>query len=91
MDIEEPWARQESYAKAEALKKQLSSLDKATTSITGSGRPLTFEMTRADFEKLIKAKVTKTEADGGRIEPDPGLPEDARGHFRRAACVHPQP
>jgi molecular chaperone DnaK len=61
LDIGEPWARQESYGKAETLKKQLSSLDKATTSLTGSGRPLAFEMTRADFEKLIKAKVTRTE------------------------------
>ena len=61
LDIEELWARQESYGKAEALKKQLSSLDKAATSLTGSGRPLAFEMTRPEFEKLIKAKLTKTE------------------------------
>jgi molecular chaperone DnaK len=62
LDIEtEPWAQQDAYGKAEALKKELSTLDSATTSLTGSGRPLAFELTRAQFEKLIKDKVTATE------------------------------
>jgi molecular chaperone DnaK len=62
LDIEtEPWARQDAYAKAEALKKELSTLESGTTSLTGSGRPLAFDLTRAQFEKLIKDKVTATE------------------------------
>jgi molecular chaperone DnaK len=62
LDIEtEPWARQDAYAKAEALKKELSTLESGTASLTGSGRPLAFELTRAQFEKLIKDKVTATE------------------------------
>jgi molecular chaperone DnaK len=62
LDIEtEPWARQDAYGKAEALKKELSTLETGSTSLTGSGRPLPFELTRAQFEKLIKDKVTATE------------------------------
>jgi len=62
LDIEsEPWARQDAYGKAEALKKELSTLESASTSLTGSGRPLPFELTRAQFEKLIRQKVTATE------------------------------
>jgi molecular chaperone DnaK len=62
LDIEtEPWARQDAYGKAEALKKELSTLESATTSLTGSGRPLAFELTRTQFGKLITAKVTATE------------------------------
>ena len=62
LDIEtEAWARQDAYGKAEALKKNLSSMEEASTSLTGSGRPMAFEMTRAQFEKLIRDKVTATE------------------------------
>jgi molecular chaperone DnaK len=62
LDIEtEPWARQDAYGKAEALKKELSTLDSAGASLTGSGRPLPFELTRDQFEKLIKGKITATE------------------------------
>jgi molecular chaperone DnaK len=62
LDIEsEAWARQDAYDKAEALKKDLSSLESSTTSLTGSGRPLAFELTQTGFEKLIKNKVTSTE------------------------------
>jgi molecular chaperone DnaK len=61
LDIEEPWARQDAYGKAEAMKKELSTLETATTSLTGSGRPLAFELTRARFEKLIERRVTSTE------------------------------
>jgi molecular chaperone DnaK len=62
LDIEtEPWARQDAYGKAEALKKELSTLEAASTSLTGSGRPLGFELSRAQFEKLIRDKVTATE------------------------------
>lgn len=62
LDIEtEAWARQDAYGKAEALKKELSTLETGTTSLTGSGRPLPFELTRAQFEKLIKKQLTATE------------------------------
>jgi molecular chaperone DnaK len=62
LDIEsEAWARQDAYDKSEALKKDLSSLESASTSLTGSGRPLPFDLTRAEFEKLIKNKITATE------------------------------
>jgi molecular chaperone DnaK len=62
LDIEtEPWARQDAYGKAEALKKELSTLESAAASLTGSGRPLPFELTRAEFEKLIREKITATE------------------------------
>jgi molecular chaperone DnaK len=62
LDIEsEAWARQDAYGKAEAVKKELSTLESATTSLTGSGRPLPFELTRAQFEKLLKQKLTGTE------------------------------
>jgi molecular chaperone DnaK len=62
LDIEtEPWARQDAYSKAEALKKELSSLESASTSLTGSGRPLPFELTRAQFEKLLQRQLTATE------------------------------
>jgi molecular chaperone DnaK len=62
LDIEtEPWARQDAYGKAEALKKELSTLESAAASLTGSGRPLAFELTRAQFEKLIADKITATE------------------------------
>ena len=62
LDIEtEAWARQDAYDKAEELKKELSGLDSATTSLTGSGRPLPFEMTRGELEKLLKNLLTKVE------------------------------
>jgi len=62
LDIEtEAWARQDAYDKAEALKKDLSALESAGTSLTGSGRPLPFDLTRAEFEKLIRDRVTATE------------------------------
>jgi len=62
LDIEtEPWARQDAYGKAEAMKKELSTLETASTSLTGSGRPLAFELTRGQFEKLIEKKVIATE------------------------------
>jgi molecular chaperone DnaK len=61
LDIEEPWARQDAYGKAEALKKSLSSLETASTSLVGSGRPLSFELSRAQFERLIKDNITATE------------------------------
>jgi molecular chaperone DnaK len=62
LDIEtEAWARQDAYGKAEALKKELSTLESASTSLTGSGRPLPFELSRAQFEKLIKNTLTRTE------------------------------
>jgi molecular chaperone DnaK len=59
--VSEAWARQDAYDKAEALKKDLSTLESASTSLTGSGRPLPFELTQAEFEKLIRNKVTATE------------------------------
>jgi molecular chaperone DnaK len=62
LDVEtEAWARQDTYDKAEALKKELSTMEAAATSLTGSGRPLPFEMTRADFDKLLKNLLTTVE------------------------------
>jgi molecular chaperone DnaK (HSP70) len=62
LDIEtEPWARQDAHAKAETLKKELSTLESATTSLTICGRPLAFELTRAEFEQLIKDQMIATE------------------------------
>jgi len=57
----EPWGRQDAYSKAEALKKELSTLETASTSLTGDGRQVPFELSRAQFEELIKSKVTAIE------------------------------
>ena len=62
LDIEtEAWARQDAYGKAEAIKKELSVLDSAVTSLTGSGRPLPFELTRAEFESLMAGNLAQVE------------------------------
>lgn len=57
----EPWARQDAYLKAEEMKKELSGLDTASRSLTGSGRPLQFDLSRSDFEALIKEKLREVE------------------------------
>jgi molecular chaperone DnaK len=74
LDIEtEAWARQDAYGKAEAMKKELSTLESAATSLTGSGRPLPFEMTRTTFEKLLKVTLTTTEDTTTNTLDDAGL------------------
>ena len=61
LDIKtEAWARQDAYNKAEAMK-ELSSLDSAVTSLTGSGRPVAFKLSRAEFERLIAKKLRMVE------------------------------
>jgi molecular chaperone DnaK len=57
----EPWARQDAYLKAEEMKKELSDLDTASRSLTGSGRPLQFDLSRNEFEGLIKEKLREVE------------------------------
>lgn len=62
LDIEtEAWARQDAYGKAEELKKELSFAEIASASLTGSGRPLQFDMTRAEFGRLLREKLTAVE------------------------------
>jgi molecular chaperone DnaK len=60
LDIEtEAWARQDAVSKAEQVKKELSAQESAATSLTGSGRPLAFELDRAAFDKLLKNYLTR--------------------------------
>jgi molecular chaperone DnaK len=57
----EAWAKQDAYLKAEDIKIELSSLDAASRSLTGSGRPLQFDMSRREFEKLLTDKLREVE------------------------------
>ena len=57
----EAWARQDANAKAEELKKELSTLDTSSRSLTGSGRPLQFDLSRGDFEALLSEKLREVE------------------------------
>jgi molecular chaperone DnaK len=57
----EAWARQDAFLKAEELKKELSTLDSSSRSLTGSGRPLQFDLTRGEFEKLLSEKLREVE------------------------------
>jgi molecular chaperone DnaK len=59
--VTEAWARQDAYLKAEEMKKELSGLDSATRSLTGSGRPLQYDLTRGDFERLLSEKLREVE------------------------------
>jgi len=62
LDIEtEAWARQDAYAKAEEIKKKLSFTEVAGESLTGSGRPLRFELTRSEFESLMANRLREVE------------------------------
>jgi len=62
LDIEtEAWARQDAYLKAEEMKKELSDLDASSRSLTGSGRPLQFDLSRGDFEALLRDKLREVE------------------------------
>lgn len=53
----DPWTKQDSYAKAEEIKKELSSLETAGRPITGSGRPVMFSVGRGEFEGMIKTQL----------------------------------
>jgi molecular chaperone DnaK len=57
----EPWTRQDAFAKAEDIKKELSSLETATRPVTAGGRPVMFTLSRGDFEKLIKLHLQGVE------------------------------
>jgi len=57
----EAWARQDAYLKAEEMKKELSALEAASRSLTGSGRPLQFDLTRREFEGLLRDKLREVE------------------------------
>ncbi len=53
----DPWTKADAYAKAEEVKKELSSLDSSTRPITAGGRPVMFSLSRAEFEGLIKQQL----------------------------------
>jgi molecular chaperone DnaK len=54
MDITaDPWTRQDAYAKAEDIKKELSTAPSATRPITAGGRPIAFTLERTRFERLL--------------------------------------
>jgi len=57
----EAWARQDAYAKAEEMKKELSTMETSSRSLTGSGRPLQFDLSRSDFEALLAEKLQEVE------------------------------
>jgi molecular chaperone DnaK len=62
LDVEtEPWAKQDAYLKAEQIKKDLSFRDTAERPLTGSGRPLAFEMSRDEFERRLTGKLREVE------------------------------
>jgi molecular chaperone DnaK len=62
LDIEtEAWARQDAYAKAEEVKKKLSFTEVAGDSLTGSGRPLRFELSLGEFESLLANRLREVE------------------------------
>ncbi len=62
LDIEtEPWARQQAYAHAEDIKKELSFAETASRTLIGSGRPLLFELSRTEFEKLLAKRLQEVE------------------------------
>ena len=62
LDIEtEPWARQQAYAQAEDIKKELSFTEIAGRPLIGSGRPLQFELSRGEFESLLANKLREVE------------------------------
>lgn len=58
----EAWARQDAYLKAEEMKIELSSLESSSRSLTGSGRPHQFDLSRRQFEKLLADKLLEVEA-----------------------------
>jgi molecular chaperone DnaK len=62
LDIEtEPWARQQAYLLAEEIKKELSFAEIVGRSLTGSGRPLRFDISRGEFESLLANKLREVE------------------------------
>ena len=62
LDIEtEPWARQQAYLQAEAIKQELSFADVAGRSLTGSGRPIRFDLSRGELESLLANKLREVE------------------------------
>jgi molecular chaperone DnaK len=54
---DDPWLLADAYVQAEELKKALSSADRATRPLSVGGRPLMFELTRAEFEELIAEEI----------------------------------
>lgn len=55
------WTKQDAYAKAEDIKKELSSLETATRPITAGGRPIMFSLSRAEFEAMLKPHLQGVE------------------------------
>lgn len=54
---DDPWLLAEAYAKAEEIKKELSTTESATKPLAVGGRPLMFQLTRAEFEELIEEQI----------------------------------
>jgi molecular chaperone DnaK len=57
----DPWALSDAVERAEALKKELSTVASATCRITAGGRPLLFSLTRDEFEAAISDKLQEVE------------------------------
>lgn len=58
---DDPWALADAYAKAEDIKKELSSTQSSTRPLTVGGRPEMFTLTRADFEAMVAPHVRAVE------------------------------
>ena len=54
---DDPWLLADAFAQAEELKKELSTADSARRPLSVGGRPLMFELTRAEFEELIAEEI----------------------------------
>jgi len=50
---ENPYALQDAKAKAEEIKKELSTKASSTRPLTGAGRPVMFTLTRGEFEQML--------------------------------------
>lgn len=54
---DDKWLLAEAYARAEDIKKQLSTAESATQTLPVGGRPIMFTLTRAEFEELISEQI----------------------------------
>lgn len=58
---DEPWAMSSAVALSEELKKELSTRDSATRQLPVGGRPVMFELSRAEYEELIGEQLRLVE------------------------------
>jgi molecular chaperone DnaK len=56
---DDPYALQDARAKAEEIKKELSTKTSATRPLTGAGRPVMFTLTRAEFELMLSEHLAE--------------------------------